>query len=369
MTQGRIMRWKESWRRTLAAAGLAGLAACSSQSGAGPNPSDRFDPAKVADGVATVDRVSNTPAMASFRLVGRHLGDLAGAPSSAALAISSEDRLVTAIGRIAATVFPGGRVQAVPVLRSSLLGKTFVYDPAAKKYVVDPARTGAPATGVRFVLYQVNPDTREPVVPLVETGVSDLIDEDRAAANQVGLHLVVRSPTATLLDYRFGISGSIGQATFTVAGFMSDGTDQVNFDLTAASQLFATEPPVTLDATIAVPSQHFSVTVKLRLDGGTSQHAVADLTATAGADQVTVHADLSPTSIDASITVNGQLFATATGDPKSPTIRGALGRELTADELAALGAIASFADGVLKLVGGLLEPIGYLLLLGLGLGA
>src|SRR5258708_5033508 len=98
-TWERIMRWNESWRRTLAAAGLAGLAGCSSQSGAGPSPTDHFDPAAVASGVATIDRVSNTPAMASFRLVGQHLGDLAGAPSSAALAMSSEDRLVRAVGR------------------------------------------------------------------------------------------------------------------------------------------------------------------------------------------------------------------------------------------------------------------------------
>jgi hypothetical protein len=323
----------------------------------------------VANGVATIDRVSNTPAMASFRLVSQHLGDLAGAPGSAALPLSSEDRLMRAVGRIVSTVFPGGRVQAVPVLRSGLLGKTFVYDPTAKKYVVDPARTGAPANGVRFVLYQVDPDTHEPVVPLVETGTADLADEDRAAANQVGLHLTVRSPTATLLDYRFGISGSIGRATFTVAGFLSDGTDRVNFDLTATSQLFATEAPVSLDATIEVPSQQFSVAVRLELGGGTSQHAVVDLTATGGSDQVTLHADLSPNAIDATIKVNGQLFATATGDPKSPTIRGADGRELTADEMAALGKIAGFANDVLKLVGGLLEPIGYLLLLGLGLGA
>src|SRR4051812_49045550 len=93
-TKGRIMQWTESWWRTLAAAGLTGLAACSSQPGAGPNPSAHFDPAGVASGVATIDRVSNTPALASFRLVGQHLGDLAGAPSSSVLALSSEDRLV-----------------------------------------------------------------------------------------------------------------------------------------------------------------------------------------------------------------------------------------------------------------------------------
>jgi hypothetical protein len=48
-------------------------------------------------------------------------------------------------------------------------------------------------------------------------------------------------------------------------------------------------------------------------------------------------------------------------------IRGEGGRDLAADELAALGGIVQLAGGVLELVGSLLAPIGYLLLLGLGL--
>src|SRR5689334_10356458 len=97
------MPWTESGRRILAVAGLAGLVGCSSDSGGGPSHSTAFDPRTVANGVATIDRVSNTPAMASFRLVSQHLGDLAGAPGSAALTLSSEDRLTRAVGRIVST--------------------------------------------------------------------------------------------------------------------------------------------------------------------------------------------------------------------------------------------------------------------------
>jgi hypothetical protein len=71
--------------------------------------------------------------------------------------------------------------------------------------------------------------------------------------------------------------------------------------------------------------------------------------------------------VDVTVTVNGKVLATATGDAANPVLKGEGGRDLTADELAALGQIVAFGDGVFKLFGGLLAPAGALLGLAIGL--
>jgi hypothetical protein len=337
---------------------------CGGDETGSPNTA-RFDPARIQAGVRTVERVAAAPAITSFQLVGRHLNDLAGASPVAGIGLSSRDRLVESIGRILSAVAPPNGAQLVPIIRSGLLGKTFVYHADTKKYEVDRARTGAPANGVRFILYQVGEDG-VPVEPLTETGYSDLTDEKASAADAVGLRLRVVAGAVTYLDYRFDIAGSIGSATFRVAGFLSDGTDRVNFDLSARSALFGTEKPIEIDATLEVPSQNFRVVLSLETRTGPNA-ATVDLVVTAGSDRVTDNARFTATSIDARIEVNGKLLATATGTPEHPIIRGEGGRELTAEETAALAAVVGLLDGIIKLVGGLLAPIGALLMMGLGL--
>ena len=58
---------------------------------------------------------------------------------------------------------------------------------------------------------------------------------------------------------------------------------------------------------------------------------------------------------------------TVRGTSANPVIKGDGGRELTAEELTALGEVVKFAEGVFELIGGLLAPTGALLLIGLGL--
>ena len=86
-----------------------------------------------------------------------------------------------------------------------------------------------------------------------------------------------------------------------------------------------------------------------------------------GQDLIVVSYKVQNHTLDAAFSLNGKLLATATGDPKSPVIRGEGGRELTQEEMAALGAIAGLAEGVFKLFYELLEPAGALLGMGLGL--
>jgi hypothetical protein len=187
-----------------------------------------------------MDRAPGTRAMRSCLVVTRHLAARAGAPPGP-VAEAGPDRLSQAVARIVAVTAGTAGPQLVPVLRSGILGKTFVYDPGAGKYVVDPARAGAPAAGVRFVLYDVG-EGDVPVEPLRETGHADLVDQRASAPDAVGLRLTVVSDGVTHLDYAFALGGSIGNASFEVAGFLSDGIERVDFDVSAASRLFRPKP-------------------------------------------------------------------------------------------------------------------------------
>jgi hypothetical protein len=117
-----------------------------------------------------------------------------------------------------------------------------------------------------------------------------------------------------------------------------------------------------------VPSHDFAVVVRAQGPAGDNQGpGRIDLEVTAGADVVALEASWTPGRVEAVVTVNQSLFATIEGDPASPVIKGEGGRELTAEELAALGNVFAFSEGIFAILAGILAPVGALLLLGLGI--
>ena len=119
-----------------------------------------------------------------------------------------------------------------------------------------------------------------------------------------------------------------------------------------------------------MPSQNFSVETTLEAaageEGGPSEVV---MTIRGGSDVIVVTSKVAAGQVDVTVTVNGKVLATATGDAQHPVLKGEGGRELTAEELAALGQIVAFAEGVFKLFGELLAPAGALLGIGGGLGS
>ncbi len=337
----------------------AGLAACSS--GTGPSKGGNFDAARVEAGVATVDRVGSTPAVASFMA----LAGQVGAVSPLAPNLRGADRLLAAVRQVARVTTPTG-VSMVPVINPSALGHTYVYAGSSQSYVVDPNRSDAPANGVRFVLYEVNGEgTPNPSQPI---GYADLTDVGAGESDAAALSLVVIANDVTYLSYRFDLAGSVGAASVHVNGFLSDGTDRVDFDITTTGQLFGQGGTATVDATIGVPSHDFQVTAHLSGPAGeTTGDSHLELAVASGEDDIGVVADVQANQLNATFTVNDKVLATATGDPANPVIVGDGGRDLTVEERTALGAIVGFAGGVFGLIGDLLAPAGVLLLLGLGL--
>jgi hypothetical protein len=117
------------------------------------------------------------------------------------------------------TVPSASRAMDIP---PGLLGQTLVYDPSTTSYVIDPSRTGAPANGVRFVLYEVHPTSGLPVEPLVEIGHADVVDTGSPPSVAISI-TVTAAGGATVLAY--DITGTFTQTNLDVtgSGFVSDG--------------------------------------------------------------------------------------------------------------------------------------------------
>lgn len=345
-------------RGMTALGGLVLAAACSDSQGPAQDPA-KFNAQKVRDGLATVEAVGASPVLKSFGALGGQIG------SSVPTGAPALDRFMGVVREVTGIVRPETQVALVPIIRSGMLGKTLVYDAVAKKYVPSE-RTGAPANGVRFVLY--DPDAAGQPDPTKEIGASDLTDEKASSLTSAGLRLKVTSKGSTYLDYSFDVSGSIVAAVVNVSGYMSDGTNRVDFTIATTGQLFGKGGTATVDAKLEVTAQQFKIVAHASGPaGGAAGESRIDVTVTSGSDVLAVAVKVNGTTVDASIKANGTLFATITGTTANPIIKGDGGRELTAEELAAVGEVVKFSQGVFEMIGGLLAPAGALLLIGLGL--
>jgi hypothetical protein len=349
-------------RRGQVLAGIVLLSACSESTA--PNAS-RFDGVRVSAGVAVVEKVAASSALSSVQLLARFGGDV-GASSTRVSTPELSPGLAEATRVITESAVNAGTA-LVPVIRPSVLGKTFVFDPAQRKYVVDPARTGAPANGVRFILYEGN-SSGEPIVSN-EIGYADLTDDQRSTPNVAAVTLVAVTNGITQLSYSFALTLPGAAPSISVHGYLVDGGDRLDFTVSAGSTMLV-GGKATVQATLIAPKQGFQVSAKMSgVPGEQLGDGNIDLTVTSASDKIVIAASVVSQKLDATFTVNGNLLAHATGDPRNPVITGQGGRPLTADELEALGRVVEMSDAIFKLVCDLVEPAGKLLWFAIGLGS
>jgi hypothetical protein len=108
-----------------------------------------------------------------------------------------------------------------PVLPDTLLGKTFEYNADSGKYVAT-ARTGAPASGITFILYKESLVPGQPD-PNAEVGSLDIIDGNPATGAQ--LRFVVRGMggSPTFLDHTLTYIPGNQSGTVQASGYVSNG--------------------------------------------------------------------------------------------------------------------------------------------------
>jgi hypothetical protein len=353
------MRVTQNARRSLAAAGLAlALAGCS-KDGSGPS---EFNPQGVAaDMGAAQDAFASGPT-ASFAAMGTDISTVLGASaltSSPMVSMLTHPSKPSAeyVRKVASLVRSGGpRIQAsVAAIPSELAGVTFVW--ADSEYVASDL-SGAPANGVRFLLYAVDPVLLRPVEPLVETGYVDVID--LSTATQLDVRVRVVQGAITYLDYDVVSSATSSSGIVTISGFAFNGSVRANFTLkNTVSQTAGGGIVLSLDYDLDVPARNLSidwtatfanisdtevaVTLDLAISGPNGD---VRLVGTTGADGGTF-----------TVKVNGDTFATITISVGGMSITGAGQEPLTPDEEEALQAVLDSYEASLDAFSHLLMPV------------
>lgn len=291
-----------------------------------------------------------------------------GSGSFGALGSFGSNRLEPAASRLLPSLSPSSSsLAAEPIFPSNLLGVTFVWDGAG--YAPDEALEGAPANGVRFVVYAIHPATRQPVEPLVEVGHLDLTDEGTPSSTRLGIRLVDTSGSADveLVDYFIDVSFTVTETTSTVVlaalGFVSDGTETLGFDLDQTlsfAQAGGGSLSVDYDFTIESSGLTLSFDALANFDSETETSAGIAVTLTLAQGSNAVVLDVSENALgalDGEITFNGETAILVSGTAASPQFTRPDGGELTAVEVQALVDIIDAVAEVLLLAEELFAPI------------
>ena len=349
-------------RLWLAATSALVLAACGDS-----NDNATFSAEGTSSDMNALSATFNSPAMASLGWAAGGIDGVFGAPMvSASLgAIQStapvSSNLAASARRVtrSATAFNSRTTTnaALAVLPAEVLGKTFEYNTGTAQYAATD-RTGAPANGVRFILYAVNPVTHVPVEPLTEAGYADVLDESTASVNSVRLQLV--SGGVTYLDYGVTGSATASGGHALVDGYATDGTTRVNFNLDNTYS-DAANGSLAFDYSLEAPS----IDVALHYIVGMSQLSTAaaianiDISLAGPHGDVGIDGQLVEGAGELTATVNGDDFAVVTlgTDSEVSSITKPDGSALTAPEYGALAAIWALALKGLDVFEDLLDPV------------
>ena len=325
-----------------------------------PEPAPEFDTeASLADYDAMED-VLGANAWESFEALSGRM-TFGGATSATGTAGAAAGTAAGAGAAIGATNAAGGAAGA-PIISDAHRGVTFVYDPASDDYVVDPERDGAPQTGVRFVVYEVD-DAGVPIVEQ-EIGHADLVDQGDASAEEIALRLTVVVNEVTLLDYLTTLDGPANRGVLTVHGFLRGERDRLDFDIEA---LATTGDDRTLDVAfdLRIDERDFSVTGAVH---GTEDDADGegdiDVTVRHRTHSLRVDAHGEGGQLDGSVFLNGDVFATVSGDADEPTIIGASGEPLTFAQSLVLWRVIDTVEDVFDFLEDLVDPVDELVVLG-----
>jgi hypothetical protein len=324
---------------------VAVIAACGDSTG----PED-YDPVTAASKAQDVlSAFDGNVALAALAVLGPAMQLSTAAPVFSVAPFDPADGTATAATRMRdlRDVLPSfGTSGSLALFPSDALGKTFVYDTDLDRYEMDPDATGAPDDGVRFILYAVDPILGRVVEPLDPIGYLDLIDVSTVSVDAIQIVAVVGD--VTYLDYTASVSSGTSSATLSAEGFLSNGTDQVDFDLSVG----ATATRATLDYLLSTDDGSIRLEAALDLD----DTMTATLTLEGDGDTIILDVTITPSTVSGEITYNGDVVVTVAGTPEVPTFTRPDGTPLTEDEIDALEAFGSIVANLFDAFDNLLWP-------------
>lgn len=376
--------------RILACVALGFAAACSES--AGPPPGQLVDPASTAAKVQAVDAVFSVPAIDAFTSVGDLMDPAIGlAPAAGLLRATQPEAPGPRLSGYAGAAqryreFSGLNASAALTLGTGLipaelLGKTFEWDVALHHYVVTD-RPGAPADGVRFMLYAINPITRRPAEPLVEVGYVDL--HDLSTETTRSLRIVVAGVDGNPVYVDYTVAGTVATDLFTASaiGFISNGesgeaSKRLDFDLSAKltrasfefnALLELDHPSVTITETTTATKSETGVVLEIDFtlkDATQKVQLVGSVTVINDDRQADGHRDGGPgrddddgiVTADLTVYVNDGVFAIIKGTSPDIQITHLNGDPLTEEELHALRELFRLPARVFSFFQDLLHPV------------
>lgn len=332
--------------RKLAAVSLiAVLAACSDSTG----PED-YDPVAANSLAETVlGALDGNLALTAMAVLGPAMELSAAAPVLSVAPFDPAEGTAATVARLREIrdILPSfGGTGTLALFPVDLLGATFVYNPDLGRYEIDAEATGAPADGVRFVLYAVDPIAGEVVLPLDPVGSLDLIDVSTASADAIQIVAVVGD--ITYIDYTASVSQGTTSATISADGYLSNGTDQVDFDMSVT----ATLSQASLDYQLSSNDG----SIRLQATMGQDESLSALLTLQGDGDTIILELAIDPSTVSGEITYNGDVVVTVAGTPEAPTFTKPDGTALTQDEIDALKAFGEIVGTLFDAFDNLLWP-------------
>ncbi len=242
---------------------------------------------------------------------------------------------------------------ALALFPSDVLGKTFAWDSAQARYVVNTSLTGAPALGVRFVLYSASPGSHTPIYPLQQLGSVDLTDESTPQLNKIGV--VLKLGVTVVGQYDLAEVTTTTSRQTTVTGWLaaSDGSGRVNLDLTHFTDFTDT----TADRHYTLNAQSGSsaeLTLHVARDGsGTSLFHVA-----LGGNAIDFNTAFSAANDSGQVAFNGVPVAAVSGaaDVLMPTFQATRGFKLSQQQQVDLGNLFVVGQTLGTTVSGLFGP-------------
>ena len=333
----------------LAALTVFALAGCSDS----VSPGEDFDALLTSDAAAGVyDAIEGNSAVQSMAVMGEHFPTFAAAPVAASLPSAPWNPGDWGAQRL-------GAMQALPfeptvsqvLFPQNYLGTRWVYNPTTEQYELASDHTGAPETGVRIMLYAVDPILHRIVEPLTEVGYVDLTDETDATADAVRISAWIGS--TNVLNYLASAVVTTSSITFSADGFLSDGSSQVNFELSVT--LTQETEQATIDYYIYEVGGDASIRLIVNADGQAESMTV-DLTVEHGDHTVVFHVTGSETAIAGTVHHNGALVVQISGTGDSPVFQDGNGDPLTGDALHALARMLDSAFDFLDVFDDLLGP-------------
>jgi hypothetical protein len=332
-------------RKLTAIALAAALAACSDSTG----PED-YDPVAANNLAETVlDAVDGNLALSALAVLGPAMQFSAAGPVFSVVPFDPTQGTAATASRLRdlRDLVPSfGSTGTLALFPVDLLGTTFVYNPDLGQYAADPEATGAPEDGVRFILYAVDPILGEVVLPLDPIGSLDLIDV--STASEDAIRIVAQIGNETYIDYVASAAVGTSSVTISAEGYVSNGTDQVDVDMSVAVTL----SQASLDYQLS--SGGNSVRLQATLDDEESVDAT--LTVQGDGDTIVLDIVIGPSTIAGEITYNGDVVVTVAGTPEEPTFTKPDGTALTQGEIDALMAFGAIIDSLFETFDGLLWP-------------